>query len=366
LNKIIRVLHTEWSDGWGGQEIRIISEMLSMRNRGVEVFLACRKNSTIKHKALENKIPVFTLPFRGNLDLISIFKLISLIRKNKINIVNTHSGKDTWVGGLAAKISGIKFIRTRHLSNLINSSRLNFINEIADYIFTTGESVKLNMIKFNRIKPEKIQSIPTGVDSKIFNPNLFSKKTTRIRLGIKEGEICIGIVAVLRDSKRHDNFLKIAQMLKNKYSNRNFKFLIVGDGPYKENIERNVQELSLEDDVMLIGHVENVAEVMSAIDIFLFTADRREGVPQVLIQALMMDLKVVSTDDGSIVDLKNGENFLISSPEISMLFSNACKAVENYSKTDFLRSSRNHIVDHFSSEASANKILKIYREILHE
>jgi len=58
LNKIIRVLHTEWSDGWGGQEIRIISEMLSMRNRGVEVFLACRKNSTIKHKALENKIPV--------------------------------------------------------------------------------------------------------------------------------------------------------------------------------------------------------------------------------------------------------------------------------------------------------------------
>jgi hypothetical protein len=42
MSKAISILHTEWSDGWGGQEIRIINEMISIREEGVDVFLACR------------------------------------------------------------------------------------------------------------------------------------------------------------------------------------------------------------------------------------------------------------------------------------------------------------------------------------
>ena len=147
MNKVIKVLHTEWSDGWGGQEIRIIDEMLAIREQGIEVFLACRDHGIIKQKALEHSIPVFILPFRGNADLKTIFSLIRIIKKHSIDIVNTHSGKDTWVGGLAAKMARKKFIRTRHLSNPISTSPLNFINRLADYIITTGESVRSTMIK---------------------------------------------------------------------------------------------------------------------------------------------------------------------------------------------------------------------------
>ena len=129
MSKTIRVLHTEWSDGWGGQEIRIIDEMLAIREQGVEVFLACRDHGIIKQKALEHSIPIFTLPFRGNFDITTIFGLIRIIKNHSIDIVNTHSGKDTWVGGFAAKLSSVKFIRTRHLSNPINPRRINFINE---------------------------------------------------------------------------------------------------------------------------------------------------------------------------------------------------------------------------------------------
>ena len=56
--KTIRVLHTEWSDGWGGQEIRIIHEMKMMRLEGAEVYLACRENSMIKDEAITNNIKV--------------------------------------------------------------------------------------------------------------------------------------------------------------------------------------------------------------------------------------------------------------------------------------------------------------------
>jgi hypothetical protein len=77
----IRVLHTEWSDGWGGQEIRIINEMLAVREQGIEVFLACRGNARIKEEAERHNIPVFVLPFRGNADLRTLFALRRIVKK---------------------------------------------------------------------------------------------------------------------------------------------------------------------------------------------------------------------------------------------------------------------------------------------
>ena len=176
MSEIIKVLHTEWSDGWGGQEIRIINEIQLIQDKGIEVYLACRNDSIIKQKALESNIKTFVLPFKGNADFKTIFELRNIILKNKITFINSHSGKDTWVAGIAAKLTGIKFIRTRHLSNPINRSRLNFINEVADYIFTTGESIRASMIESNRINSEKIKSIPTGVNCELFNPNKYNRK----------------------------------------------------------------------------------------------------------------------------------------------------------------------------------------------
>ena len=83
----IRVLHTEWSDGWGGQEIRIINEMKALREQGIGVFLACRKSSIIYQKAIENKISVFILPFRGNVDIFTLISLIKIIKKNSILLI---------------------------------------------------------------------------------------------------------------------------------------------------------------------------------------------------------------------------------------------------------------------------------------
>ena len=245
MNKIIRVLHTEWSDGWGGQEIRIINEMTAVREEGVEVFLACRDDSFIKRKAIENNIKVFTLPFRGNSDFKTLFGLNKIIKTFSIDILNTHSGKDTWVGGLAAKLTGIKFIRTRHLSNRISPVRTNFINELADYVVTTGESVRNDMIKYNRIKPKLIQSIPTGIDDDVFDPALYSKDLCRQNFGIEQDEIAIGNIAVLRQFKRHDLFLEMAKLLVDSYPNKKLVFLLAGDGPQKDNIVSLIDQLDL-------------------------------------------------------------------------------------------------------------------------
>lgn len=360
--KRIKILHTEWSDGWGGQEIRIIGEMLGVREKGVEVFLACKDNAIIKQKAIENNIPVFTLTFRGNIDFKTLFSLKKIIKKHHIDIVNTHSGKDTWVGGLAAKLSGAKFIRTRHLSNKINPSRTNFINELADYVFTTGEGVRADMIAYNRIKPEKITSIPTGIDETIFNPQNYNTQECKEAFGITDDEIVIGNVAVLRNSKRLDNFITIVDRLNKAFPEKKFKFLIAGEGPKRKALEQQIKDLQLKN-ITLLGHIDNVAEFLSALDIFLFTSDSREGVPQSVMQALCMERNVVATDDGSTADLYHHNNFLLTPTDIDTIYHNVKQMVEHLDDEGFINKNRKYIIDNFSKNVLTDKILSIYEKI---
>ncbi len=362
--KKIKVLHTEWSDGWGGQEIRIINEMLSVRERGIEVYLACRDHAKIKERAIKHGIKVYSLPFRGNADLKTLFGLIKIIKDEKIDIVNTHSGKDTWVGGFAAKIAGAKFIRTRHLSNKINPSRLNFINEMADFIITTGKGVREDMIRFNRIKPERIASIPTGIDESIFDPDKFDKEKNREFFGIKKDQIAIGILAVLRGFKRHDLFLEMAKEISKKYPQT--VFLIAGDGPRRDSIKKMVKEMGLEERVKMLGHVNEPAKFLSALDIFTLTSDSNEGVPQSVMQALMMKLPVIATDVGSTKDLWHNDNFMLIEPKnIKSLVQNVEKLIQNPQlRENYGENARNFVVKNFSKKVMTDKIIDIYQNLL--
>ena len=366
-NKKIRILHTEWSDGWGGQEIRIINEMAALREEGVDVFLACTSHSSIKTKAIEERIEVLVLPFRGLLDFRTLFGLIKFIKLYQIDIVNTHSGKDTWVGGIAAIFAGVKFIRTRHLSNDINQSRLNFINELADFIMTTGTSIKNKMIKNNRIQPDKIESIPTGIDSNVFNPKKYDRLLCRKKFEIEENEIVFGMLAVLRKFKRHDRFLIMAKHLINENRNKKIKFLIAGAGPRKEFIENQILKLGLDGKVLLLGHISETAEFLNAIDVFVLPSDSGEGVPQSLIQSLMMNKPSISTNAGSINDLLYDNNFLVvdkdSQEELNVA---ADRLVKEANLLKLYSNSRKVICEEFSKDAMTKKILSIYDKVIND
>jgi len=366
MTKTIKVLHTEWSDGWGGQEIRIISEMIAVRKKGINVFLACRDGSLIKQKAQENDIEVFTLAFRGNVDIKTLFNLIKIIKNKGVNIVNTHSGKDTWVGGIAAILTNAKFIRTRHLSNPIKSSRLNFINELANYIITTGEIIRLNMIRNNRIHPDRIKSIPTGIDTNIFNPSRYDRKKCRDYYKLQDKQIVIGTVGVLRKFKRHDRFLSMVSYVINQNPDKNIHILIAGDGPQRDNLTNTIEEMALSSYITMLGHIDNVPELLQALDIFVFTSDSGEGVPQSLIQALLMEIPVISTDVGAINDLYNDENFLLINNDNQDQLNLTC---DKFLKDDLLRESyakksREYVSDEFSIDEMSEKIIKIYKDLI--
>ncbi len=357
----MRILHTEWSGGFGGQEIRILNEMQEMRRRGCHLALATKEDARILPKAKEYGFTTFTLPFRRKTDIESIYKLHKIARN--FDIINTHSGIDTWLGGLASIGSGAKFIRTRHLSNKIHPSRLNFINSLADFIITTGESIREAMIRENRIKPERILSIPTGIDTETFYKEKYNKEAMKT----KQNKLIIGNLGVLRAMKRQDVFIEVARGICQKYPDVFFVIAGSGDGQVcLENLAKEVNQAANQEIVRLLGHIENPAEFLATLDIFMLTSDRNEGVPQSLMQALAMEIPSIAGNIGSITDLhfysQGKPNFILTQNPNLEEFIEALELLIR--KERRILPSRDFICKNFSLVAMGEKTMQVYQNLL--
>src|SRR5579872_4036410 len=113
------ILHTESSRGWGGQEIRILREAEGMRRKGHTVIFAVEKGGKLIAEARTRNFIVYEMRFKKPFALFTLIKLLRILYKQRIDLVNTHSSLDAWMGGIAAKILGKKVVRTRHLSTPI-------------------------------------------------------------------------------------------------------------------------------------------------------------------------------------------------------------------------------------------------------
>ncbi len=363
-NKIIKILHTEWSGGWGGQEIRILSEMAGLKSRGYWVGLAAASHTPIFKKAKELGYPVFALGFKGNLDLKTFLGLVKIIRAEKIDLVNTHSGKDTWVGGLAAKFCGAKFIRTRHLS--YRTKKISLIHKLADHIVTTGEATRQSMIKNKLASPENISTIPTRPDENIFNPDLYDKASIKKSLGLSEETVIIGIVAFLRRMKRIDLFLDLAVLIKKNIKNKKIKFMIVGDGPLQEQIKIWIQEKNLEQDVLCMGYQEHPESLMACFDIGLLTSDMGEATPQALSQYLMMGLPVMVTDICHIENMRDSLSYqLVPINNLNHWVLTLEKLLDHLPQAqEAARKLRSYVIENYSSKIMLDKMEEIFQKLL--
>lgn len=293
------IVHTEWSDGFGGQEMRILQECREMTRRGHRLTILCRPEAALREKGEEAGIRVVPVPLRSPADFASVAAMAGIFRRERVDVVNTHSGKDAWGASMAAKIARVPLLlRTRHISLPIRRRPWNLVWYWPDGYITTGEPIREHLI-LEGIAADRIVSIPTGVDGDRFSPAV-SGDPVRRELGLPPGRRVISMIGVLRSSKRHDLFLDVAAELFR--ADRSLAFLIVGEGPKEPEIRAKIHELQLEDAVFLPGHRDDIPEILAATDIMV-TTSVKEGLPQVILQALAMGRPVVSSAVGAIPEV---------------------------------------------------------------
>src|SRR5271155_592552 len=94
-----RILHSESSLGWGGQEVRVLAELEWMRRQGHWVALAAPVASSLARRAQEAGIPFYPLRTGKALLPLEISRLAVWLRRNRVEVVNTHSSNDGWLAG---------------------------------------------------------------------------------------------------------------------------------------------------------------------------------------------------------------------------------------------------------------------------
>jgi len=368
MNKTIRLLHTEWSDGWGGQEIRILAESMEFIKRGHNVTIAAQPNSQLIQKAREANVPVLPLAMNKGFNIRAILKLIKFIKINKINIIHTHSSVDSRTGGIAGYFSNIKVVRSRHISMPVSKSWLTWFQymRLADRVITSGEFIRRELIKENKMMPGKIISAPAGVDEKHFSIEN-SVSDIKAQYSLNKNYFIIGMVSVLRSWKGHEFVIRAMKTLKQ--SIPNIHLLIVGDGPVKDKIINLIKSLSLEDSITLTGYQPNPSPFFKAMDIVILPSYAGEATSQTLPQAMLMEKPVISTNIGGlsevVIDKETGLTIL---PKDSESISQAVlKLFSDVELRDRIAiQGRDHALNFFTFKKMVDTTESVYVDLLDE
>jgi glycosyltransferase involved in cell wall biosynthesis len=155
-----------------------------------------------------------------------------------------------------------------------------------------------------------VVSIPTGIDLSTYCPG--DRMLARMALGLPTDAFLIGIVATLRSWKGHRYLLEAFAGL----GDRQSRLAIVGDGPQREALGKQVRDAGLQSRVTFAGNRDDVVPWLQAFDVFCLPSYANEGVPQALMQAMATGLPVVTTAVGSIGEIvSDGDTGLVIAPQ---------------------------------------------------
>ncbi|KPK41742.1 MAG: hypothetical protein AMJ78_04645 [Omnitrophica WOR_2 bacterium SM23_29] len=272
-------------------------------------------------------IPSLTRDIHPIKDLKAFFEILALMREIKPTIVHTHTSKAGVLGRIAAKI--LKVPVTIHQPHglalgeawqVLDTPQIPLIRRLLTTLekvlakftdkFITYTQVETDEHLYYRIgKREQFVVIPYGLDVE-----KFADKVTYVARGTLENRPpIIGTVGRLVTSKGHRYLIEAMELVKK--SVPDIKLFVVGDGFLRKKLDSMVKKLGLADNIQFLGVVDNIAEFLSGIDIFVLPT-LYESFGIVLIEAQACKKPVVVSDVGSIREvIKNGQTGLLVPPK---------------------------------------------------
>ena len=263
------IFHAEASSGWGGQELRILAELEGLARRGYRTGLICEPNAPIGDRARVLGRPVHAVRFRWSADPVAIRRVAEVLRRERVDVLVTHSSLDAWAGGVAARLCRVPVVRMRHLDIPLQRNPLSraVYRLLADTIVVTGASGAARLVAESGVSPTRVQVVPTGVDLTRFDPGSADGRRIRGELGIPSGAPVVGTIGVLRALKGPEVFLRGCRVILDRIPAA--RFLMAGDGPLRREVRDLQEKLGLAEAMHLLGHREDVPDVMAALDVFV-------------------------------------------------------------------------------------------------
>jgi glycosyltransferase involved in cell wall biosynthesis len=298
----------------GGAALSVLELAAEQRRRGHEVLVVAGTipagEASMEHVARDLDLPYLRLPaltreVSPRHDLAAVLALRRLIRRERPDVLHTHTSKAGTTGRVAALLAGNarpRVVHTFHghvLSGYFDTRRERVFRLIerglahaTDRIVAVSEQVRDDLIRFRVAPPEKIAVVQYGfdLDARVqTSPEMARQK--RAAAGLSATDFVVGWAGRLSEIKRPLDLVRVAAKVDGS------RLLLAGDGELRSAVEQLAAELGLTDRVRLLGYVDDIGSWYGAFDAFLLTS-ANEGAPVVAIEALAAGVPVVATDAG--------------------------------------------------------------------
>jgi len=315
-------------DTWGGGEKWMLTTADGLRDRGHRIYFAGRANSLFLHRCTEKNFPVFPMSIKSDFGLKNILKLYRFFKKNQIQVIIANFNKDARLSGIARKLARVPVLVARNgLPILENNWRYRWTYRyLVDGIITNTNAIKNRYLSYGWLPKEFIQVIYNGID--IDQEKNFEKKAILEEFQLPPEKKIVGIFGRLVKQKQHNLFLEAAQKILEGF--RNVHFIIVGDGPLRNTIEKQIRSQGLSDFVQLLGQQKKVMALYNICDVILLTSED-EGLPNVVMEAMLTGTPVVAFDVGGVRELINSDEvgYVVPSNDTQLMAVKTLKLLEN-------------------------------------
>ncbi len=250
-------------------------------------------------------------------DVISLVKIFREIRRQKPDIIHTHTAKAGTVGRVAALLykiltpgaGRVRIVHTFHghvFHSYYGKAKTAVFIAIEKFLarFATDKIIVISPQQFREIHEEvgigrrdQFEVVPLGIDLNAFTERGEKRREFREACGIKSDEVLVGFVGRLTEIKDVSLYLKVAAGAREK-----LRFVIVGDGHLRQSLEAEAKGLELGDSMLFLGNRIDIDSVYAGLDIVALTS-LNEGTPLSLIEAMAARRPVISTLVGGVVDL---------------------------------------------------------------
>jgi len=313
MQKRIRLVHLVNFDL--GLKIHIGNYLRYQLEQGYDLSVVSHPGKWLTHDTtIYDRIPVKIMPFAPRIspaaDLKTLLQLVAYFRRERFDIVHTSTVKPGLLGRLAARLAGapivVHTVRGFYLHDQMSPSQYRFFaflekigSRCSDSILSQNKEDVETAIRLGLCPPDKISHLGNGIDLSKFEPGrLDQEKLMALRqsLGIMPRQPVIGIVARLVREKGIFEFIEAARILKER--GLPARFLAAGSSQTEKysavSPESKLKEYGLEQDVMLLGHRDDVPDLVSLMDVLVLPS-YAEGIPRIVMEAAALGKPVVAT-----------------------------------------------------------------------
>jgi glycosyltransferase involved in cell wall biosynthesis len=309
-------------------------------------------------------------------DLATLWQLYRLLRRERPDIVHTHTAKAGTLGRVAARLAGVPIVvHTFHghvLSGYFGPLKTWFFTTVerllarwSDAIVSVSETCRRDLLALGIGDEGKMLTIPLGLELDRFPervPQLRGR--LRERLSIPPGVPIVSNVARMVPIKRHDVLLRAVPIVWREMPE--VRFLLVGDGEIRPKIERLARELGLDDRLVWTGFIDEQELIYADTDLLALTSDN-EGLPVAVIEAMASGRPVVATRVGGVPELveEGVTGYMVPPGNPELLAKTLLTALKDMDRLrEMGREGQKRVLEQYSSRRLIRDIDLLYQSFL--